>query len=148
MICCFGRCSFQGVSMRPTRVFVAALASVVGLVALVTAQGKADPREKLETAIPEAIRLLEAKEHETLLKSFVPPDELKQLTNGMSLEEFAKRFGKSHAPTLLQILQAVKDKKPTLDPDGKKATFKHGIKDAPKDSITFVKIDNFWYIQN
>jgi hypothetical protein len=134
--------------MRTTRVIFAALAAVVGFAALVTAQAKADPREKLETAIPKAIRLLEAKEYETFLKTFIAPDDFKKVTKDVSLEEFAMRFGKDHAATLLQVLKAVKGTKPTLDPDGTKATFKHDIKGAPKDSITFVKVDNFWYIQN
>jgi hypothetical protein len=127
---------------------MAALAGILGFEVLVTAQGKADPREELETAIPEAIRLLEAKEYETFLKTFIPPDDFKSVTKQVSLEEFAKRFGKDKAADLLRVLKAIKGTKPTLDPDGTKAPFKHGIKGAPKDSITFVKMDGLWYLQN
>jgi len=42
---------------------------------------KAKPREKLPTAIGEAIRLLEAKEHENFIKDFLSPDDLKQLAD-------------------------------------------------------------------
>ena len=148
--------------MPTTRVIFSALASVVGFTALVTAQAKADvgfaplvttqvkadPREKLETAIPEAIRLLEAKEYETFLKTFVVPDDFQKITKKMWLNEFATQFGKDKAADLLQVLKSVKGKKPTLDSKEKKATFKHKVKGVPKDSISFVKVENFWYIQN
>jgi len=118
---------------------------------LVTAQtkAKADPREKLDTAIPEAIRLLEAKEYETFLEKFVPPDLFKKITKETTLKEFATRFGKDKAADLLRVLKSIKDQKPTLDSKGTKATFKLKNEDKKgKDSISFVKVGKFWYIQN
>lgn len=134
--------------MYTTHGIFATLACLAGFATLAPAPAKTDPRKKLETAIPEAIRLLEAKEYETFLKKFVAPDDFKKITKETTLEEIAKQFEKDKAAALLQVLKSVKDKKPTFDSEGKKATFKHEVKDAPKDSITFVKVDNLWYIQN
>ncbi len=134
--------------MNASRVTVAALACVVAFAALVRGQTKADPREKLDTAIPEAIRLLEAKKYETFLQKYVVPDQLKEIIKAVSLEEFAQSFGRNKAPALLRVLKAVKGKKPSLDKEGKKATFKHGVKGVPYDSITFVKVDKFWYMRH
>lgn len=134
--------------MPTTHLIVAALASAVGFAALVAAPAKVDPRKKLETAIPEAIRLLEAKEYKTFLKMFVAPDDFKKLTKEVSLDEFAQKFGKNKSDDLLRVLKSVKGKEPAFDSEKRKATFKIEIKDAPKKSISFVKIDNLWYIQN
>lgn len=122
--------------------------SVLGLCLLgpASAQEKADPREKLDTAIAEAIRLLEAKDYETLLKNFVPPDELKRITERKSFDEFVKEFSKGKAATLLEVLKWAKDKKPTLDKDGRRADFgpyKEGSK-----SFKMYKIGDYWYIGN
>lgn len=55
---------------------------VVTLIAgIVQAQDdtKADPREQLKTAVPEAIRLLEKKDYQTLLKQFILPQDLEKI---------------------------------------------------------------------
>jgi len=112
------------------------------------AQVQADPREELETAIPEAIRLLEAREYETFLKTFTAPDDFKKITGEVSMEEFAAKFEKDKVSILLRILQAVKDKEPAFDAEKKKATFKHGIQDVSNSAIDFVKVGDYWYIKN
>jgi len=105
-----------------------------------------DPREKLESAIPEMIRLLETKEYTTLLKNYAPPEVLKAITGKTSLEEVAKEFGEGKAEKLLTVLKSIKEMKPTLDADGKKATYE-GLK-GEKSKIVFLKIDKYWYIGN
>jgi len=120
------------------------LLAVVGLAA---ADSKADPREKPETAVPEGIRLLEAKDYATFLTNFVPPDDLKKITAKASLDEFAKRFGENKAPQLLQVLKSIRDSKPALDPSGKKATYELKEQIEGKKSIIWVKVDKYWYIQ-
>ncbi len=134
--------------MQKARMILAVLVGVWGCAALAMAQEKADPREKLETAIPEAIRLLEAKEYETFLKTFVAPDDMKKCLKDGSLAEFARNFAEDKAANLLLILKAIKDQKPALDAEEKKATFKHEIKSAAKDVLIFAKVEKFWYIQN
>jgi hypothetical protein len=128
--------------MITCRLFLVAFSCVALVAASSAADAKADPREKLETAIPEGIRLLEAKEYAKFLKNFVSPDVLKKLTEKQTLEEFAKEFGEEKAARLLKALQTIKDAKPELDADGKKATYK--LKERP---LIFVKIDKYWYIE-
>ena len=109
---------------------------------------KPESREALETAIPEGIRLLEAKENEAFVEIFVPPADLKKITEGTSLEEFAKRFGERKAPRLLEIFKEIKGTKPSLDDNGTKATFALKEEKDGKKAITFVKVDKYWYLKN
>jgi hypothetical protein len=108
---------------------------------------KPDPREKVDTAIAEAVRLIEAKEYVKLLKGFVPPDELKKITEIVTLDEFAKKFGDGKAPRLLKALKATKGIEPTMSDDGSKATIKFKEPIDGKDKIEFIKIGKHWYIK-
>ena len=110
------------------------------------ADSKTDPREKLETAIPEGIRLLEAKDYATFLKTFVAPDDFKRITAEASLDEFVKKFSERKAADLLQALKSIKDAKPTLDPAGKKASYDLTERIGGHRTLTFVKVDKHWYI--
>lgn len=114
---------------------------------MLRADDKDAPREKLDTAIAEGIRLLEAKEYASFLKSFVPPDVLKQLDGG-SIDEFAKKFSEKKAGQLLAALKSVKNEKPKMDDDGKTATFEIKLEDAPRKTVVFKKIEKYWYISN
>lgn len=109
---------------------------------------KGDAQEKLETAIPEGIRLLEAREYASFLKKFVLPDDLKKITQAMPFDKLVKDFSMEKAAVLLTILKEVKDAKPTLSDDGMKATYPLKKGTAPKDAITFVKVGKLWYIAN
>jgi len=110
---------------------------------------KAEAREKLDTAIAEGIRLLEAKSHEAFLRAFVAPADFKKITDKQPLADFATKFAEKKAAQLLDTLKAIKDAKPKLEENDTRATF-----DLPKElggskeTITFVKIDKYWYIQN
>jgi hypothetical protein len=105
-------------------------------------------REQLATAIPEGIRLLEAKEFESFLKSFVPPEDLKRITEETSLAEFAKTFGQRKAPRLLEVLTEIKDEKPVFGKNETEATYTLKKEIGGKKSLTFVMIDKYWYIRN
>ena len=109
---------------------------------------KPESREALETAIPEGIRLLEAKKYKVFVEIFVPPADLKKIRERTSLEELAKSFGERKAPILLEVLKEIKGTKPSLDDTGTKATFALKEKTGGKKSITFVKIEKYWYITN
>jgi hypothetical protein len=114
---------------------------------LARADDKPDPRAKVETAVAEAVRLIEAKEYATLLKKFVPPDEYKRVTENVSIDEFAKKFGESKAPRMLKALKAAQGVKPTMNDDGSKATIEFKEPVEGKDKIEFIKIDKLWYIK-
>lgn len=124
--------------------FVFSFASLAGAEEVV----KPERLEKLSTAIPEGIRLLEAKEYVVFLKSFVAPSDLKMITERSSLEEFAKKFGETKGPRMLEVLKEIKEAKPSLDATETKATFALKEEIGPKKSITFAKQEKRWYIQN
>src|SRR5690606_27356115 len=109
---------------------------------------ESDPREKLETAIPEAIRLLEAKEYETMLKQFVRPDDLELILQTTTLEKLAEGFAGEKSEKLLQALKQIEDTKPMLDESGKIATYTLKEKVGGKMTLVFEKVDKFWYIAN
>lgn len=113
-----------------------------------TKEKKTDPREKLETAIPEAIELLEKKKYAEMLKQFVPPEELKKITKDKKLEDFAAKFGSGHADKLLKALKQLQDVKPEFSDDKKVAEYKLKEAVGAKDTIKFVKIEKYWYIEN
>jgi hypothetical protein len=108
-----------------------------------------DIRGNLDKLVPEAIRLLEAKEFATLLETLVPPDIFKQLTAEHPIAEFAAQFGKDKSASLLAVLKAVKDKKPKFSEDGNTATFVLPENpEFPKKELVFAKIEGRWFIKN
>ena len=127
---------------------IAFLFAAFDVVAAQADDPKPDPREKLETAIPEGIKLLTAKEHKPFVEMFVAPADLKEITKKTPLDEFVKRFAEDKAPKLLKVLEEIKDTKPTLDKTGTRATYTLKENGDGKKSITFKKIEKYWYIQN
>lgn len=121
--------------------------AVLATATLARADDKPDPRTKVDTAVAEAVRLLEAKDYATLLKKFVPPDELKRITENASIEEFATKFGETKAPRMLKAMKAAKGIEPTLSDDGSKATIKFKEPIDGKEKIEFIKVDKLWYIK-
>lgn len=108
---------------------------------------KIDPRTKVDTAIAEAVRLIEAKDYVKLLQNFVPPEELKKITEAATIDEFAKKFGDRKAERLLKALKATKGIEPTMSDDKSKATVQFKEPIDGKDKIEFIKVDKFWYIK-
>ena len=134
------------ISKRWTVVALALVAAAAMMASSTARADEPDPREKLETALPEAIRLLEAKDYATLLKEFVAPDDFKHITENQTLEQFAKEFGDDKAAGVLKDLKSIKDKQPELSADGNKATFAR--EDPNAKPIVWLKIDKYWYIAN
>jgi len=135
--------------MSAARASVAVLLCFLLLSILAAAPApKANPRAQLKTAIPEAIRLLEAREYTTFLKTFVAPDDLKKITKDEPLDELAMFFAEKKAPQLLKALKSIEDAKPMFDDSGTKAMYQLGEEIAKKKTITWVKVDNYWYIRD
>jgi hypothetical protein len=108
-----------------------------------------DIRQDLGKLVPEAIRLLEAKEYATVLEVLVPPDEFKKLTAEHPIAEFAAKFGEKKAAVLLAVLKSTNDLKAKLSEDGNTATFDLPENaEFPKKEIVFTKIDGRWFIKN
>ena len=127
-----------------------AMLFIVGLVlsSSLRAEDKPDPRENLDTAIPEAIRLWEQKDYEGLLKTFVAPVDFERITAKKPLPEFAKQFGEEKADNLLTVLNSIKGTMPKLSEDKAMATFEFKERIMGKSDIQFQKIDKYWYIKN
>jgi hypothetical protein len=108
-----------------------------------------DVRKNLDKLVPEAIRLLEAKDYVTVLETLVPPETFKQITSEHPIAEFAAKFGESKAAKLLAVLKAAKDGKAVLSEDGTSATFELPENpEFPKKTLVFEKIEGRWFIKN
>jgi hypothetical protein len=148
----YGSTDLMKENMRVTNADTAELRIVVErtIVAIASPQSAqaADPRrEKLDTAISEAVRLLESNEYVAFLERYMAPQELERLKE-RPLQEFAQRFGEDKAPRLLRVLKMITGTTPTLDPDGTKAVYQLSDPIEGKSSITFFKVDKYWYIAN
>lgn len=121
---------------------------LLALTGAMHADDKTAWREKLETAIPEGIRMLEAKEYVPFLKAFIAPDQLKMILEQSTIEQFAEKFSERKAAGLLKVMKAIKDLKPVMDKNDTQATYEISIEGVSKKNITFNKIDKFWYIAN
>ena len=104
-------------------VLLTSLALCLNLVAPPQAAAKPGPRENVETAVVEAIRLLEAKDYKTFLPQFVPPDDYKVMVpTPEALDTTAERFG-PRSERLLIALREASTLKPTFDAAKTSATY-------------------------
>jgi hypothetical protein len=104
--------------------------------------------ENLEQDIAEAIRLLEAKDYKGLLKRYVEPELLKNITERLTLEKFAEKFAGDKADKLLNALKATKDLTPQMDHETNIATYTFKQPVDGTSQIRFRKIGKLWYIKN
>lgn len=117
------------------------------------AQSKSDqasPQSKLETAIAEAVRLLEAKEYKKFLESFVAPEDLKRITEQVPLEVLAEQFGRERAGHVLKVLRSIEKAKPQIDPNSREASFtiEQGLQLPGREKMVFIQVGGLWYIRN
>lgn len=106
---------------------------------------KPDPRERLDTAIAEGIRLLEAKEYAKFLTLFVPPE---VLASRGPIEQFAAEFATRRGPLALDAFKQIQNVKPTMSADGMTAVYDVTPRpDGGPTSMTWGKIGKYWYIQ-
>jgi len=116
----------------------------------VAQQAQPHPQSRLETAIAEAIRLLEAKEYKTFLTKFMAPDDYKRITEAVAIDLLAEKFAGDRAEHFLKVLHYAKKQKPTLSEDGKLAVFNldESLRLPNRDKLVFEQIDGLWYIRN
>lgn len=107
-----------------------------------------NPQEKLETAVPEAIRMLKAREYVPFLQAFIPPDDLKKLTAAGSFDAIAAQFGEKKAPRLLKALEGIATAKLTVDEEKQIATYTFPEPIDGKGGIRFQKVGKLWYLMN
>lgn len=112
-----------------------------------TPTAKADPRENLDTAIAESIRLLEAKEHATFLKTFIEPEMLASRRD--TFEEFVASFAGERADRLLAMLKHTRTLKPVTSAEGTIATYQPDPNaGVGTRSLRWEKTGKYWYIAN
>lgn len=109
---------------------------------------KPDARSKPETAVREAIQLLEAKKYGEFLRKYVEPSDLAKIEASVDFETFATKFGMDKAADLLKVLKSIEKAKPTYKEDGKIASYKIDGNVFPKETLDFQKVGKLWYIKN
>ncbi len=109
----------------------------------------ADPHSDIKTLVPEVLRLLEAKDYAGFLKMTTPPSQLASLP--VPLDQMASMLSSipgaaDELNNLVQALNQIKDKTPTLDDTGNKATFPLDPPIGDHKDISFVKEKGLWYL--
>ena len=101
-------------------------------------------REDVRTTVAEAVRVLEAKDYETFLAEFLPP-ELAESRAGSpeDLAAWAQEFS-GRAPALLAALKSIMTQTPTVDEAGTTATYRLTLEGGPP-TLRFVKLGRYWY---
>lgn len=123
--------------------------TLLALASVAQADDKNAWREKLDTVIPECIKLLEAKEYIKLLEAMVEPDHLNKLKEKEGgMEGFVEQFRKRKAGDLLKVLKEVKGRSPSMEENGTVATYEVNVEGFSKKAIKFRKHDKYWYIMN
>ena len=65
-----------------------------------------------------------------------------------SMEELARTFAKQHADRLLGMLQQIKEQKPQLSDEGRRAEYAVEWRNFSKSKLVFLKIEDRWYLHN
>lgn len=126
-----------------------AVAFVAALTLCFAAPVPDEIRGNLDKLIPEAIRLIEAKEYVTLIETLATPEDIKNMNTEGGVAKVAEEFGKERAAELLAALKSLKDKKPKISEDGNTVTYSlNDVTDAHEGEIVFTKIEGRWYIKD
>ena len=115
-----------------------------------TPQRAAKPRARQtpETAVAEAVRLLEAKQYETFLTEFLPPEQLKSRAGTPeALKALAQDFS-SRVDRILPLLKSASTQKPTYDEAKTTATFQGIGASEGLPPLRLIKIGEYWFIAN
>jgi hypothetical protein len=113
------------------------------------AQGSGMSQDALGAAIAHGLALLRAKDYTGFLKAFVPPDELKKMTEDSTLEKEAAQIASELGGNVLAIFERIQDIRPVLNKEGTLATFTlpgEGV--DGEHEFTFKRIGKDWYIED
>ncbi len=125
-----------------------ALVLVLACLAPVESIGQTvDPRTQPETAVKEAIRLLEARKTVEFLRTFVRPSELEELLKKAPIDEVAKEIEERRVPDLLAALRAASTMKPVINEAGTRAEYRFEKPFGRERRIAMEKIGEFWYLR-
>src|SRR5687768_7200574 len=104
-------------------------------------------REKAETAILEALRLLEAKGYQKFLLEFMPPEMVKTKTkSSAALDEWVQYFTTYGLGFTLPRIKEASKTTPKYDESKTTATFPLKDYDGTK-WFKMIKIGRYWYVE-
>jgi hypothetical protein len=111
---------------------------------------QADLQRELTTAIKDAILLLERKDYVAFMKTFMRPEELKEMLEKYgSIEGVATEFGRSERPsTLLKALEAASKIEPAFSREGTRADYTFETPIAGERRLSFQKIGDRWFLRD
>jgi hypothetical protein len=99
----------------------------------------------LAGTIDKAVKLLEARKHEEVVRLLIEPKELDRWLQSTTMERVVEGFQGRKADDLLLVLRQVRERTPTIDEDGRRATFK--LDGAVRKDVDFARIGDKWYLK-
>lgn len=129
-------------------VFFAAIPVLLG-----AQETEKDPQASVDTAIPYAIKLLEAKDYKGLIDNYVPPEDLKKMKEAGAYEIVIQKFGEGDKPAeLREALTIALKTKPEINDEKNVYTFKVQKEEDGEIKklrpVVFKKIEERWYLGN
>ena len=134
----------HSVRTRSIRILVLVLCAAYAA----TGYAQSDPRTQPDSAIKEAIRLLEAKKYAEFIRTFARPSELEELLARQSLEAVSADFEKRKAADVLAMLRAAATMKPALNEDRTRAEYAFEKPVGGERRLQLEKIGQFWYLRD
>ena len=109
-----------------------------------------DAKRQVATALQDAIRLLEAKQHLEFIKTFMRPSEVEELVAKFgSAENVAAELGKGdRIGTMLKRLHAASKLEPTFNTDGTIARYTFDAPIGREKGLSLQKIGERWYLRD
>lgn len=114
--------------------------------AVVTAQ-QPDPRRDPAAAIKEMLRLAEASDYVTLLKTFARPVDLETMLKKGTIEELAANFQKGRGADFVVALKTAAAMKPAMSEDGLRARYQFDKRIGNDMSMELWKVGEYWYLK-
>lgn len=109
-----------------------------------------NPRQQLDSAIAEAIRILETGDHIQFVKTFLYPADLQSMLQDGSMDELVADFSDQFAERLLETLKTVRTQHPVISGTENEAiaTFMLEPPVGGNAIIEFAKVGGYWYIKD
>ncbi len=105
---------------------------------------KDDPRRKIETAIVHGLSLLNKKDMQAFVRTYMPPEFLQRIQKNSTIEKFTKSISKERKGIFRKSLTEAQNLKPSYNKARNRATIK--LK-APSRPLSFIKVNDYWYIR-
>jgi len=119
------------------------LTTIVAILIFAVGCGKpASPRENVETAIADAILMLESNKIEKLIKTYIPPNKLVKMLKKNDIKDLVSKNSAGKMRQLLMALKSAQLLEPQYSSDLKSAKFR-----TSPNELIMIKIDGYWYIK-